>query len=119
MSQDANRGRVGQRGRVQPRRPPIRRPMMEARQYRAHLLQRFQDRDGHDLDMMIPRRPPSPMRHVVIREPDVIQLVSDDEIPDDAPSSSSSSHTPSTPSDVSTARSGPGEPSSKRELRDD
>ena len=119
MSQEANRGCGGQRGRVQPRRPPIRRPMMDARQYRAqYQLQRFQDCDDQDLDMMVSRRPPSPIRPAVAREvavePDVIPLTSDDDIPNDTiPSSPRSSHTPSTPSDLSTARLGPGEPSNR------
>ena len=124
MSQEANRGRGGQRGRVQPRRPPIRRPMMDARQYRArYQLQRFQDRDDlEDLDMMVPRRPPSPIRPAVAREvrvePDVIQLTVDDDILYATPSSPGSSHTPSTPSGVSIARSGPGE-SFSRPMQDD
>ena len=110
MSQEANRGRGGQRGRVQPRRPPIRRPMMDARQFRARFqLQRFQDRDDQDLDMMVSRRPPSPIQPAVDREvrvePDVILY--------DTPSSPGSSHTPSSPSDVSTTRSGLSEPSNR------
>ena len=91
---------------------------MDTRQYRArYQLQRFRDRDDQDLDMMVPRRPPSPIWSAVAREvrveSDVIQLTIDDDIPYDTPSSLGSSHTPSTPSDVSTARSGPGESSSR------
>ena len=107
-----------QLGRVHPRSLPIRRPMMDARQYRArYQLQRFQDRDDQDLDMMVLRRPPSPIRPALAREvrveQDVIQLTIDDDIPYDTPSSPGSSHTSSTPSNVSTARSGPSEPSNR------